>query len=99
MLIFVTSQLPIPTIKVTEDIKMITKKSVFTGLNYKESTFFSDIDEMIIREAELDTLTLGNDLFRIYNKSGLSSKKRKRDINIYKYDFFFCVCSVKKEYY
>src|SRR6266511_338984 len=43
-------------------------------------------NETIIREAELDILTLGDDLFRIYNEFGLSSKKRKRDINIYEYN-------------
>ncbi len=41
---------------------------------------------MIIWEAELNILTLGNNLSRIYNKFRLSSKKRKRDINIYKYN-------------
>ncbi len=44
------------------------------------------MDETIIREAELDVLTLGNDLSGTYNKSGSSSKKRKRDINICGYD-------------
>ncbi len=62
------------------------KESAPTGFDYKESTSLSDMDETIIREAELNTLTLGDDLFEIYNKSGLSSKKRKRDINIYKYN-------------
>ena len=61
----------------------ITKKPTSTESNYRESTSFSNIDETIIREAELDILTLGNDLFEIYNKSGPSSKKRKRNINIY----------------
>ncbi len=59
---------------------------MFTGPDYRESTSFFNIDETIIRETELNTLTLGNNLFRIYNESGLSSKKRKRDINIYKYN-------------
>ncbi len=69
-----------------EDIKITIKKSVSTEPNYKESTSLSDIDETIIREAELDTLTLENDPSGIYNKSGPSSKKRKRDINIYEYN-------------
>jgi len=86
MLISVTSQLPIPTIKVIEDIKMIIKRSTPTELNYKEFISLSNINETIIREAELNILTLGDDLFRIYDKSGLSSKKRKRDINIYGYN-------------
>ncbi len=80
------SQLSIPIIEVIEDIKIITERPAPTGPNHKESTPLSDIDETIIREAELDALTLGNDLSRIYNKSGLSSKKRKYDINTYKYD-------------
>src|SRR6266498_4965111 len=78
-----TSQQPIPTIKVPEDIKMITKKPTPTKSDYKKSTPLSNIDETIIRETELDTLTLGDDLFETYNKSRLSSKKRKRDINTY----------------
>ena len=65
---------------------MITKESASTGSDYKKFTPLSDVDETIIREAELDTLTLGNDLSGTYNESGLSSKKRKRDINIYEYD-------------
>ncbi len=71
----------------TEDIKITIKESTSIESNYKESTFFSDINETIIREAELDILTLGDDLSGIYNKSGLSSKKRKRDVNIYGCDF------------
>ena len=66
---------------------MITKEPAFIESSYKESTPFSDIDKTIIREAELDTLTLGNDPSGIYNESGLSSKKRKGDINIYEYNF------------
>ncbi len=69
-----------------EDIKIITERPVFIGLDYRESTPLSNIDETIIREAELDILTFGNKLFRIYNESGLSNKKRKRDINIYGYN-------------
>ncbi len=65
-----------------EDIKMITKRFTFIGLSYKESTSFSDMDETIIREAELDILTLGDDLSGIYNKFRLSSKKCKRDVDI-----------------
>ncbi len=65
---------------------MITKEPASTESNYKKSTPFSNIDETIIREAELDTLTLGDDLSRTYNKSRPSSKKRKRDINIYEYN-------------
>ncbi len=81
-----TSQQRIPTIKEIEDIKLITKKPAFIGFGYKESTSLSNMDETIIREAKLDILTLEDDLSRIYNKSGSSSKKRKRDINIYGYD-------------
>ena len=69
-----------------EDIKIITKRSTFIGFGYKEFTPLSDVDETIIREAELDALTLGDDLSGIYDKSGLSSKKRKRDVNICGYD-------------
>ncbi len=47
-LIFATSQLPIPTIKVTKDIKIITKKSTPTEPDYRESTPLSNIDETII---------------------------------------------------
>ncbi len=69
-----------------EDVEMIIKESTSIEFGYKESTSFFNMDETIIREAELNALTLENDLFGIYNKSGLSSKKRKRDINIYKYN-------------
>ena len=69
-----------------EDVEMITKKSAFIGSGYKKFTPLSNMNETIIREAELNTLTLGNDLSGTYDKSRLSSKKRKRDINIYKYD-------------
>ena len=69
-----------------EDIKIITEGSASTKPGHKEFTSFSDIDETIIREAELNILILGNDPFGIYDESGLSSKKRKRDINIYEYD-------------
>ncbi len=69
-----------------EDIKIITEKSVFIEFDYKESTPLSNMDETIIWETELDILTLGDDLFGIYNKSKLSSKKRKRDINICGYN-------------
>ncbi len=65
---------------------MITEGSTPTGPGHKESTPFFDMDKTIIREAELNILTLGDDLSRIYNESGLSSKKRKRDINIYGYN-------------
>ncbi len=65
---------------------MTTKRPAPTGPNHKKSTPLSDVDETIIREAELDTLILGNDPSKIYNKSEPSSKKRKRDINIYKYN-------------
>ncbi len=65
---------------------MITEGPTSTGLSYKEFTPFFNIDETIIREAELDILTLGDNLSGIYNKSGLSSKKRKRDINTYEYN-------------
>ncbi len=85
-LISVISQQPIPTIKMLEDIKMTIEKSTSIEFGHKESTPLSNMDETIIREAELDILILGDDLFRIYNKSEPSSKKRKRDINIYKYN-------------
>ncbi len=69
-----------------EDIKMIIKGSALTGSDYKESISLSDMDETIIREAELDILTLGDDLSGIYNKSKSSNKKCKRDINICGYN-------------
>ncbi len=69
-----------------EDVKITIKRSAFIGSDYKESTPFSDMGETIIRKAELNILTFENDLSGIYNKSGPSSKKRKRDINIYKYN-------------
>ncbi len=65
---------------------MIIKRPTSTEPNHKESTPFSNIDETIIREAELNTLTLENDSSKTYNKSRLSSKKYKYDINIYKYN-------------
>ncbi len=65
-----------------EDIKIITERPVFIEPDYREFTSFSDIDEMIIWEAELNILTFGDDLSGIYNKSGLSSKKCKYSINI-----------------
>jgi len=68
---------------VTEDVEMTTERFTSIGFGYREFTSFSDVDETIIREAELDILTLEDDLFGIYNKSGPSSKKRKRNINIY----------------
>jgi len=68
------------------DVKIITKEPTPIGFNYKESTSFSNIDETIIRETKLNILTLGNNPSRIYNKSGLSNKKRKRDINTCGYD-------------
>ena len=40
------------------------------------------MDETIIWKAELDILTLEDDLSGIYDKFGLSSKKCKRDVNI-----------------
>ncbi len=81
-----TSQLPIPTIKVTEDVKITTKGPAPTGPGHKESTPLSNMNETIIREAELDILTLGDDPSETYNKSRPSSKKRKRNINIYEYN-------------
>ncbi len=69
-----------------EDIKITTKESASTGFGYRESTPLSNMNETIIREAELDILILGDDLFGIYNKSGSSSKKCKRDVNICKYN-------------
>ncbi len=71
-----------------EDVEMITEGSTPTGPGYRESTPLSDIDETIIREAELNTLILENDPSGTYNKSKPSSKKRKRDINTYGCDFF-----------
>ena len=65
---------------------MSTKGSTLIESDHKKFTSLSDMDETIIREAELNTLTLGDDLSRTYNKSRLSSKKRKRDINIYEYN-------------
>ncbi len=65
---------------------MTTEGPTPTESNHKKSTPFSNIDEIIIGETELNTLTLRDDLFRIYNKSGPSSKKRKRDINTCGYD-------------
>ncbi len=67
---------------------MITEGFTSTEFSYKKSTSLSNIDETIIWEAELNILILGNNLFGIYNKSKLSSKKRKRDVNICGYDFF-----------
>ena len=64
-----------------EDVEIITKEPAFSGSNYREFTSLSNMDEMIIREAELDILSLGNNLFKIYNKSRSSSKKRKRDVD------------------
>ena len=66
-----------------EDVEMITEGPASIGFGYKKSTPLSDMDETIIREAELDVLTLGDDPSKTYNESGPSSKKRKRDINIY----------------
>jgi len=48
VLISVTSQWPIPTIKVTENVKMTMKESISTGFNYRESTSLSDMNETII---------------------------------------------------
>ncbi len=70
----------------TEDIKITTKKPTPTESNYRESTPLSNINETIIREAELNILTFKNDPSKTYNKSRSSSKKCKRDINIYKYN-------------
>ena len=53
----------------TEDIEIITKKPTPIKSDYRESTSLSNIDETIIREAELNTLTLENDPSEIYNKS------------------------------
>ncbi len=69
-----------------EDIKITTKKFTPTEPNHKKSTPLSNINETIIREAELNTLTLENDPSKTYNKSKPSSKKRKRDINTYEYN-------------
>jgi len=68
---------------VIEDIKITTKKPTPTEPDYRKSTPFSDIDETIIREAELDILALENNPSKIYNKSRSSNKKRKHNINIY----------------
>ncbi len=70
-----------------EDVEMITKESASTGSDYKKFTPLSDVDETIIRETELDTLIFGDDLSETYDKSGLWSKKRKRDVDIYEYNF------------
>src|SRR6266511_1929889 len=79
-------RVPILTIKVTEDIKIIIKEPTSIEFSYKKSTSFSDIDETIIREAKLNILIFEDDLFEIYNKSKSSGKKRKRDVNIYEYN-------------
>ncbi len=65
---------------------MTTKGPAPTRFSYKKSTPLSNMDETIIRKAELDILTLENDLSGIYNKSKPSSKKRKRDVNICGYN-------------
>ncbi len=65
---------------------MIIKGFISTESDYREFTSLSNMDETIIRKTELNTLIFGNNLFKIYNKSGLSSKKRKYNINIYKYN-------------
>ena len=70
---------------------MITEKSTSTESSHKKSTPLSDVDETIIREAELNTLTFGDDSSGIYDKSEPSSKKRKRDINIYRYNPFVSI--------
>ncbi len=44
------------------------------------------MNETIIWEAKLDTLTLGDDPSKIYNESEPSSKKRKRDVDICGYN-------------
>ena len=67
---------------------MIIKKPTPTESDYKESISLSNINKTIIREAELDILILENDLSRIYNESGSSSKKRKCNINICGYNSF-----------
>ena len=71
-----------------EDVKITIKKSTPIKSNYKKSTPLSNINETIIREAELNILILEDDLSKIYNKFRLSSKKRKYNINIYKYNLF-----------
>ncbi len=65
---------------------MITKRPAPTESDYRESTPLSDIDETIIWETELDIQTLEDDSSGIYNKSKLSSKKCKRNINICGYN-------------
>ncbi len=80
-----------------ENIKIITEGLIFIGSGYKESTPLSNINETIIWEAELNTLTLGNNLSRTYNKSEPSSKKRKRDINTCEYNPSVFV--TEKKYY
>ncbi len=67
---------------------MITEKPTLIEPDYGEFTSLSNINETIIREIELDILILEDDLSGIYNEFKPSSKKYKRDINIYGYDFF-----------
>ncbi len=69
-----------------EDVKITTEKFAPTGFDYRESTSLSNVDETIIWEAKLDILIFGDDLFGIYNKFRLSSKKRKRDVDICEYN-------------
>ena len=65
---------------------MTTKGFIFIEFDYRESTPLSNINETIIREAELNILTFKNDPSKTYNKSRSSSKKCKRDINTYEYN-------------
>jgi len=62
---------------------MTTKGPAPTRFSYKKSTPLSNMDETIIRKAELDILILGDDSSKTYDEFELSSKKYKRDINIY----------------
>ncbi len=56
---------------------MITEEPASTGFNHREFTPLSNINETIIRKAELNTLTLEDNLSKVYNKSGPSNKKCK----------------------
>jgi len=68
---------------VVEDVEMTTEGPTPIKSDYRESTSLSDVDEIIIWKVELDALTLGDNLSEIYDKFGPSSKKRKRDVDIY----------------
>jgi len=51
---------------------------MFTGSGHRKSTPLFNIDKTIIREAELDTLTLGNNLLELI----ISLDHRVRNANV-----------------